>query len=248
MKSVMNKRIASILAALAMVFCGAAYADQTGEPATVAQLTKSCDTVVLAKCTAKSSALVVKNIETTYEFEVTESLKGSRRTGSKMTLTVPGGKHPIYALGQMVPQQAHSFSGEEVALFVKEPAPGKKLSAPAGSKLADTPRIVGGWQGKYTMFTDATDKKAKLVRFNLENFGYTHNDATLSKFAAAYTSGEMQAAASGEVGKRMAVVDAEQKAADEDRSVVLQTPSMADVLPPVVTLDEFKQQVSQATK
>jgi len=228
-----------------------ASADQmTSGPATIKQLAQSSDSVVVGKCIKKSTAMVGKNIETTYEFEVTQSLKGMRKAGSKLSVSTPGGKHPLYALAQMVPQQAQMYPNEEAALFLKEVAPGTKAKANVNkdSKLPMSPKVVGGWQGKYTVFTDSADNgKKKLVRFNMENYGYAHNDAILKKFIDAYSEGRVESGNAETIKNRMSAMSATQKAAGEDGSVLLQTP-LIDVLPAVIGMDEFEKQVKETEK
>ena len=252
MRIVMSNRISGLLAAVLFLCAGSAVADQiTTAPANIKTLAANSDSVIIGKCTGKSTAMVGRNIETTYEVQVSQSLKGQRRVGSSMKLVTPGGKHPVFALAQHVPQQAHLFKGEEVALFLKEPQPGAKKNSllPEKSGLADTAKVLGGWQGKYSVFADSADKgKKKLVRFNLENYGYANNDKALSQFIGSYASGDIEKKTADGVKKQMATITEAQKQSGEDKSVVLSAPSVNDILPPVVTMEDFRAEVESADK
>ncbi len=243
MKSQMNGLIAGILMAAALLACGNVSAvEMTTGPATIKQLVNSSDTVVIGKCLGKSSAMVGKHIETTYEFSVEESLKGSRGAGSKISLTVPGGELSTFPLGEFVPEQAHMYKGEETALFLKEVPPGtvRKSMVPSNSKLPDSPKVVGGWQGKYTVYSDATTGKKSLVRFNLENYGYAHNDDVMQKFIKAYSEGKMN----DETMSKMTMKPIKTQSGDSNMTLV--QPPLKDVLPSVIGIDDFKAQVKAA--
>lgn len=251
MRSIISKKMKSLLLPALMLCCGAVFADQaTTATANIRQLTQSGESVVIGKCIGKATAMVGHNIETTYDFEVSESLKGPRKAGSKLKLVVLGGKHPLYAIAQHVPQQAHLYKGEEAALFLKEPQPGaaKAVSkARAGSGLPDSVKVVGGWQGKYSVFTDAADGgKRKLVRFNLENYGYAHSDSALESFIKAYAGGKMSKATDKTVNTMVKDVAVKQNSEKGERTIVLSQPSVSEILPPVVSLDDFKAEVNAA--
>jgi hypothetical protein len=169
-----------------------------GKEASLKSMTAASDAVIVGKCVGKKSQMVGRIIETDYEIEVSEVLKGSAfQPGRTLTLTVPGGDLTTPPISMSVPAQARMFVGEKVALFLTTkplPAPSSPSSQAAASKskLRTTPRIVGGYEGKFSVYKDEADGTEKVTRINLEQYGYVHNDRVLERMVRAMASGDLK--------------------------------------------------------
>jgi hypothetical protein len=167
-----------------------------GTPMSLEQMTKASDSIVVGKVKGKSAGFVGTHIETNYEVEVSESLKGNAfHVGAQVPMTVVGGSVTTPPLTQFVEAQPFMYPGEEVALFLSTKPPqvsseqAKKLDPK--SKLLTTPRVVGMNQGKFTIFT-GSDGKRKLTRVNLEERGVMPSDAVLSGTVAAIAANKLK--------------------------------------------------------
>lgn len=168
---------------------------KAGQP-TLEQLTKASDEVIIGKVKHKSAGFVGRNIETNYDIEVSDLLKGKNyQPGRQVQMTVIGGSITSPPLTQFVEAQPYMYSGQEVALFLTTQAV-KRTSQQLNqvnpqSKLLTTPRVVGMNRGVFTVFTDK-DGSRKLARINLEERGIIPQDDVLSKTVSAVKSGAMK--------------------------------------------------------
>ncbi len=166
-------------------------------PLTVKDMSKKADAILVGKCEGKECEFVAGHFETRVKIKVEEYLKGD--LGSEVTLTIPGGQveEPI-PLGQYVSGTPQFVKGEEVLLFLstKETQLMKKrleeyksnANMPEAwkqsidrSTLGSSPVVVGSWQGKYTVLTDAQTGEQRVTRFRLESLGYVHSDKVADK-------------------------------------------------------------------
>jgi hypothetical protein len=252
----------AVLSILALTAAANAFS-RRGKEATLEELTNSADSVVIGKCKSKTVNVIGRHFETDYEIEVSDSLKGkSLQANSKLLITVPGGELTTPPITQMVQGQAHMFAGEEVALFLDEKPLNlsselsKKIDAK--SKVATTPRLVGMYEGKFTVFTDQRDGKRKISRINLEERGFAHQDRVLQRVIRAVASGEIKSEAGQMIplGNGLYTTPAGKAMIDQAKSrsipdEVNRTPTENQVMsaykkggPFVVQdLEEFKQQV-----
>jgi hypothetical protein len=166
-----------------------------GKPATLEDMTRQSDSVLIGQCKSKKVNVVGRHFETDYEVEVGEMLKGKGHApGEKIRLTVMGGELTTPPITQMLQYQPHMFEGEEVALFLEEKplqvSPQLAARANPQSKLHTTPRVVGMADGKFSVFTDTASGKKKLTRVNLEDYGYVHQDRALQRILRAVATGD----------------------------------------------------------
>lgn len=167
-----------------------------GDERTLQRLTAEADSVVVGECKSKKVNVVGLHFETDYEVEIQESLKGGKHPGgSKVLLTVPGGTLTTPALTQLTMGQPHMFQGEQVVLFLDEkprqlPAEMAKRADPK-SKLLTTPRVVGMYEGKFSVLKDSQGAR-KVTRLNMESMGYAHDDQVAQRVLSAMGNGELK--------------------------------------------------------
>ncbi|GAB4315691.1 MAG: hypothetical protein Kow0059_07870 [Candidatus Sumerlaeia bacterium] len=151
------------------------------------QLVLESDLIVRGQCTAKETRWVNGHLETTFDVRVDETLKGQPRS-DLLKITVPGGHvdKPI-SLHQYIPQQPTLYEGEQVVLFLKTtrlkaPADPTGLVARSGTRLLDTPRIYGLWQGKFTILVNPHTGQEFVTRISVEDVGYVPVDDVQRRF------------------------------------------------------------------
>lgn len=186
MKTILKQRWTLGLALL--LAAGAAQAaKRSGPDMTLEQMTRASDAVVIGTVKDKKARWVKGHIETDYEIQVEEALKGGKsfRSGQTFRMTVMGGESTSPPISQFTEAQAHMFKGEDVALFLRTTPAGtdkqRQRAASVGSNLFTTPRVVGMNQGKFSVVTDAKDGRRKLTRVSLESYGFLPSDTTLSR-------------------------------------------------------------------
>jgi len=178
-------------------------AQRFGKDMNLEQLTLKSDSIVIGTVVSKKVNVVDRHFETDYEIQVSEQLKGDGNgAGQKFTLTTPGGEITTPPLGMFVQLQAHMFPGEEVALFLNDKPrqvdPMVAAQVRGNTKLLTTPRVVGSYEGKFSIITNPADGKKKILRYSLENLGYVPNDKTMQRVLNAVASGDLQST-SGQV-------------------------------------------------
>lgn len=186
---------------LASIFCtvlvGSSFAlSQRGSDFSLEKLTNLAEDVVIGKVKSKTTSFVGQHIETEYEVEVQETLKGkSYGQGAPLRVTVAGGDMTTPPLSQYVQGMPLMYQGEEVALFVRQAQPVNKDLAKRAhpkSKLLTTPRIVGLNQGKFTVITDPESKSKRVIRMNLENYGLIPGDQSVRGAINAVTTHQIK--------------------------------------------------------
>jgi len=136
-------------------------------------LVAQSDVIVSGEVLAADGHLVRGHIETTVKVKVTERWKG-KTASNEVTLIQLGGtiEEPL-PLGQAVPGLPSFAPKEKVILFLStkppklSPGTRDRLLAANGGALPDyvtTPRVVGGFQGKYNVYTDPETKKSMVIR------------------------------------------------------------------------------------
>jgi hypothetical protein len=234
---------------------------RVGKASSLKTLTVASDAVVVGKCVGKKSEMVGRIIETDYEIEVSEVLKGSvYRPGQRLTITVPGGDLTTPPISMAVPAQARMFVGEKVALFLStKPVAGMAGQTPRPnahkSKLLTTPRVVGGEEGKFSIYTDAADGAEKVTRINLEDYGYVHNDRVLERMLRAMAVGDLQVTSAPVVDlgggtyttpEGQALLDAALSASGDAAPVAgKKSPAKGTGVPPAQDFEAFKTMVKQ---
>ncbi|MEQ8818873.1 MAG: hypothetical protein RLY93_01415 [Sumerlaeia bacterium] len=144
----------SLLALLALAFASAPARAASVVPMAVEELAAVAEDIVHATVENAEAEMLGGLIVTHFDFKVVESYKGAIKSGSTLEMTLPGGR-----MGQLA-----SFStatprftvGEEVILFTSNPQAralkaGKSLEVDEDSPLVKSPKLVGGWQGKFTV-------------------------------------------------------------------------------------------------
>lgn len=157
-----------------------------GGPLTMDKLTGNSDDIVIAQVKTKSVKPVGRHIETDYEIEISESLKGKTYgPGKRVTLTLVGGDLTTPPLSQYTQGVPRMYVGEDVALFLTNKPPvdkaGRPLKGEPKSKLMTTPRIVGGTQGKFSIITDKSDGSRKVTRLDTERYQMIPQDFLLKQ-------------------------------------------------------------------
>jgi hypothetical protein len=171
-------------------------AKRTGKDMSLKTLTDQSDSVIIGKCKDKNVQWVDKHLETSYNVEVQETLKGkSFKQGQTMAVTVPGGELTTPPLTQYVEMVPTMFPGEGVALFLKDTGPEAPPSVKARinpkSKLWTSPQVVGWSQGKFSVYTDKKDGRQKIARLNLEQMGAVPQSRALERLLHAVASGDV---------------------------------------------------------
>jgi hypothetical protein len=229
------------------------------------QLTKASDAVVVGKCKSKKVNVVDRHFETVYEIEVKEPLKGKQyRTGSTFLMTVPGGSLESPPLTQYVEGTAQMFPEEEVVLFLDtqplrlDKSVTDRLSPK--STLLNSPRVVGMYEGKFTVITDEKDGAMKITRLNMEKFGFLPSDNQMRTILRALAKGDIASTTAPLVDIGGGVRATEDVRQLVDRAAAAQTPKPAkgaDTVKravqdrgglPVQDFDEFKAQIRSFAK
>ncbi|MCX7019135.1 MAG: hypothetical protein WCK47_01220 [bacterium] len=171
-------------------------AQRLGKEMNLEQLTLNSDSIVIGTVKSKKVSVVDRHFETDYEIEVSEQLKGDGKgPGQKFVLTTPGGEITTPPLGMFVQLQTHMFAGEEVALFLNEKprqiSPEMAAQIRGDTKLLTTPRVVGSYEGKFSIITSPSDGRKKIMRYSLEKLGYVPNDKTMQRVLRAVASGDL---------------------------------------------------------
>jgi hypothetical protein len=168
-----------------------------GRERTLEELTKESDSVVIGVCKSKKAEFVGKIIETDYEIEVSERLKGKGKGGPKETIviTVPGGELTTPPISQAVSHAPIMFLGEEVALFLKDTAPAAPTQQAAEkrnpkSKLWTSPQVVGWAEGKFSVVTDKKSGKKRIARVVPEEYGWVNHDEAIRRAISSVASGD----------------------------------------------------------
>lgn len=151
------------------------------------RLIEDADLIIKAECIEKQTAWVNGHIETTHKLKVEETLKGSFSEDT-LDITMLGGRlvEPL-PLTQFVPYQPTFYQGERAVLFlttkkVKLPADPTGKVEKSGTRLLTTPRIVGLWQGKFTILKDSAKGGEYVTRYSVENLGYVPDDRISARF------------------------------------------------------------------
>jgi hypothetical protein len=183
----------------ALVFCSSAFAaKRKGGEMTLKSLTDNSDAVVVGKCKAKRVEWVGKSLETSYDVEIQDTLKGKKyKAGEAISVTVPGGELTTPPLTQYVEMVPLMYQGEDVALFIKEKAPEPSAEVKGRihpkSKVWTSPQVVGWYEGKFTVYQDKQGKQ-KITRIDTERSGVIPGSRTLEKLVRALANGEAKAA------------------------------------------------------
>jgi hypothetical protein len=179
----------------------------------VTELSSAADVIVIGRVKDKSTKFEDRLVQTTYTITANQYLRGS--LGSTFTITQVGGSisTPL-PLTQRVDGLAEMFPEERVLLFLeninqssqmqalrqqleeeaKKAAAAKPANSPAiptrplsyDSPLMTTPVIVGGWQGRFSIYQDedGTDR-AVQVPYLSEGLPMTENRLKMLRVVAA---------------------------------------------------------------
>ncbi len=182
------------------VLCSPGFAaKRRGGEMTLKSLTEKSDAVVVGKCKSKKVEWVGKSLETSYDIEVQDTLKGnSYKKGQALTVTVPGGELTTPPLTQYVEMVPMMYQGEDVALFIKdkapEPSPAVKAKVHPRSKVWSSPQVVGWYEGKFTVYSDKKDGRQKITRVDSERSGVIPQSRMLERLIRALANGDAKVA------------------------------------------------------
>ena len=197
MPSLKSCTIFYALAAVALLPLSAFADSRAGGEPTLQDLTKTADSIVVGSCVNTKTAVVgSRSMETTYEVQVSEALKGKRASGGLISITVPGGELTTPPIAMAVLGMPQLTKGEEVILFLDEKP--ESISATASkrrspqSKLGKGPRIVGLDSGKFTIYKDEKTGQKKVARVRMADFGFAHQDTAYRKVLRSVATGDMK--------------------------------------------------------
>lgn len=176
-----SKRILTGALALVSTTVGFALTMST-PPKTVGDLTRQADDVIIGNVVSESPRVVGRSFETSYEIEISESLKSTSPgfgSGEKFVLTLPGAALTTPPITQYVTGVPYIGKGEEVLLFLqksKREAPPQAKSAASikdvpVSLLASSPTIVGWNQGRFSIYSSPQSGAKMVTRVNFEDYG-----------------------------------------------------------------------------
>lgn len=157
---------------VAVGLCVSAHATVI-EIVSLEEMVDRSDLIVRGEVTSTEGKLVGGRIETTVHVKVQEKWKGGA-VADDLVLTQMGGviEHPV-PIGQAVPGLPSFAPKEKVILFLSSRKPNvtpeqreKALAANGGvlPALWTSPQVVGGFQGKYNIYSDPKTKKDMVIR------------------------------------------------------------------------------------
>jgi len=163
-------------AVMGMVLAAVLWVSARGtviEMTSLEDLASRADLIVSGEIASTAGRLTEGHIETTIHVAVRETFKGSV-SSKDLVLTQLGGsiKEPI-PLSQAVPGLAPFAPKEKVILFLSTAPPRvpaalqEKALASNGGKLPalwTSPKVIGGFQGKYTIYYDTKLQKEMVIR------------------------------------------------------------------------------------
>jgi len=146
------------------------------ELATMDSLVSRSDLIVEGKVKSVESVLSGGHIETTIHVNVSQRYKGTLLSNDLELRQLGGAIQKPLPLAQAVPGMPVFKSDERVVLFLSTRMP--KMSAESRQKLLaenngempallKSPKVIGGYQGKFTVFVDPTTKKSMVSRQSL---------------------------------------------------------------------------------
>lgn len=130
------------------------------------------DWIVEGKVVSRESKAVKGRIETEVRIDLSKVYKGDV-ANPQLVLTTLGGRLKYPPIAQAVPGLATFGKDEEVILFLSTKpariesgtgAKAKSGSAPALTALQASPQVIGGYQGKYSVYTDPKTGARSVVR------------------------------------------------------------------------------------
>jgi len=233
-------------------------------PETFESLAQKADSIVVGKCVAKQCVVRSGVFVTTHEIQVKENLKGKSVTaGQNVSVASLGGSFKAPPVSQYVNDQPEIVEGEDVLLFLQQPAAqsSKRAVAAQVPELASSARVVGGAKGKFSIITDPADKQVKVVHVRCEDYGVMPDDRLLRTILRAIEKGEIETTDSsslvdlgGVQGPESArealdnavrITDSLRKATPKDSELTVRAKA-APV--PAPTLDEVKARIARITK
>ncbi|MGC8741405.1 MAG: hypothetical protein ACP5QZ_11590 [Candidatus Sumerlaeaceae bacterium] len=162
-------------------------------PETFESLAQKADAIVVGKCVSKNCVVRRGVFVTTHQVQIGETLKGkSVRAGDTVSVATLGGTLKTPPLTQFVNDQPEILEGEDVLLFLQQPANTSAQRKSAIPELASSARVVGGAKGKYSVITDPKDNKRKVVNVRCEDYGVMPDDRLLRTILRALEKGELQ--------------------------------------------------------
>ncbi|PKO18130.1 hypothetical protein CVU37_07365 [candidate division BRC1 bacterium HGW-BRC1-1] len=197
MPSLKSSSIFYALAAVALLPLSAFADSRAGGEPTLQDLTKTADSIVVGSCVNTKTAVVgSRSIETTYEVQVSEALKGKRAAGGLISITVPGGELTTPPIAMAVQGMPQLTKGEEVILFLDEKpetisATASKRRSPQ-SQQGKGPRVVALDSGKFTIYKDEKTGQRKVARVRMADFGFVHQDSAYRKVLRSVATGDMK--------------------------------------------------------
>jgi len=223
-------KAAALLGAILMLLAPGLSRAEIIERMDVGELTSAAEAVIIGQVKAKDSKFADGLIQTHYTISVSQTLKG--KAASEIQMTVAGGVVEGLPFKQKLDGQPTLFKGEKVLLFLGnannskamldlrarksrnvetyrqklqdegKPAPNVRMMA-ENHPLRTSMGFVGGWQGRYTIFTDEASGREFATQVGSTGGMDVENEESMQAFrvmmqrrqdAAAKTEGDAQAA------------------------------------------------------
>ena len=132
-------------------------------PLTIEEMGAASDQIVRAKVTQSQTEWYNGKLITRHKMAIMDSLKGDYRAEQEMDMATLGGQTEF--LGSIAPGQPTFKPGEEVVLFLSDPPAEQEARSinpniNMESPLVQSPRVIGGFQGKFEI---ARVRKTDLV-------------------------------------------------------------------------------------
>ena len=168
------------------------------------QLTKSADDIVIGNVVSVEPRVVGKSFETSYQIQVSESLKsgnGSKSAaGNVITMTLPGAALTTPPLTQYVSGVPYMAKGENVLLFLKSSAKPEPEQLKGARSLKDvnvplvpsSAKVVGWNQGRFSLVTDPSTGEKMVTRINLESYGMMNSGRDTAEILSSLESNRLK--------------------------------------------------------
>lgn len=255
-------RAAVITAALSMS-CAAFAVRMTAPNMNMEQLTDSADEIVIGNVVKAQTEVIDRRFETNYTIQVHDTLKtrSGLAAGGEFIMTLPGGALTSPPLTQYVGGIPYMVEGEEVVLFLRQPAnppsATRSVNSQSAGNLSSSFTVVGWNQGRFSVVADPQSGEQLVTRMNLEDYGLMNTAEDTREILKAVREKQLRLVKRQVVPKQGAASTTRQKdpleltPVDQSKLTVEQRQQAAENMQrrrerggiPVQSLDSFRQQV-----
>jgi hypothetical protein len=238
---------------------------------TMGEMVRSSDEIVRGEVDSVSSVWRDGRVETDAIISVSEGFKGSkyslgpgkkaknRNSAPKLRVTTFGGTPKDSPLSQHMPFAPQFAPDEEVILFLKYPESDvtkrdRVLAASPNSKVPTSPRIVGLFQGKFTVFTDTTTKQKFVTRLTLDSYGIAGDSEVQGQVVRALASNRLGVTSGPIVASRpedappMSSLKGPQTVGGKKRAAAVAALSSTGKAITVMPVEDFVNQINESAR